>query len=76
MSSRGELSATPTSLLLDGGERSITLTLRDAAPLSGHARAPDGSPLPTVVVQALPMVEEGGTAVIPGLVAEIFIVQT
>jgi hypothetical protein len=69
---RGDLSATPASLVLDAGEHALTLTLRDAAPLSGHLRAPDGSPLPTVVVQALPIIEEGSVSVIPGLTAEIF----
>src|SRR5439155_16760264 len=59
---RGDLSATPTNLVLAGGEQTLALTLRDAAPLSGHLRAPDGSPLPTVVVQALPVVEDGGGA--------------
>ena len=75
MATRGDLSATPASVVLDAGEHALTVTLRDAAPLSGHLRAPDGSPLPTVVVQALPVVEGGGSAVVPGLVAEIFDVQ-
>ena len=72
---RGDLSATPTNLVLDAGDHRLTLTLRDAAPLSGNLRAPDGSPLPTVVVQALPVVEKSGTLVIPGLAAEIFNIQ-
>ncbi|MEO8353025.1 MAG: LamG-like jellyroll fold domain-containing protein, partial [Chthoniobacteraceae bacterium] len=72
LATRGDLSAAPASLVLDAGERTLQLTLRDAAPLSGHLRAPDGSPLPTVVVQALPAVEDGGDGVVPGLVAEIF----
>ena len=72
---RGDLSATPESLVLDAGEHPLTVTLRDAAPLSGQLRAPDGSPLPTVVVQALPVVEDPSPAMIPGLVAAIFNTQ-
>src|SRR4030095_15271385 len=59
MAARGDLSSTPTSLALDAGEHTLTLTLRDAAPLSGHLRAPDGSPLTTVVVEAVPVPAEG-----------------
>ncbi|MEO7318197.1 MAG: LamG-like jellyroll fold domain-containing protein, partial [Chthoniobacteraceae bacterium] len=72
---RGDLSATPASLELEAGEHPLTLILRDAAPLSGHVRAPDGSPLPTVVVQALPIIEEGKPTMVPGLAAEIFNVE-
>ncbi len=69
---RGDLSATPVDLVLDAGEHPLALTLRDAAPLSGHLRAPDGSPLPTVVVQALPVIEESGHQAAPGLRAEFW----
>ncbi len=72
IATRGDLSATAANLVLDAGEHPLTLKLRDAAPLSGHLQAPDGSPLPTVVVQAVPVGEEGGTGVTPGLMAEIF----
>ncbi|MCF7730745.1 MAG: response regulator [Akkermansiaceae bacterium] len=58
----GDLSSPPASLVLDGGEHALTLPLRDAAPLSGHVRSPDGSPLPTVVVQALPVGGKDGAA--------------
>ncbi len=69
---RGDLSSPPENLVLDAGEHPLTVKLRDAAPLSGHLRAPDGSPLPTVVVQALPVIDESEPSTVPGLVAEIF----
>ena len=69
---RGDLSAMPESLVLDGGEHALTVKLRDAAPLSGHLRAPDGSPLPTVVVQALPVLDESVPALLPGLMAAVY----
>jgi hypothetical protein len=69
---RGDLSATPIKVVLNTAETSLPVTLRDAAPLSGHLSAPDGSPLPTIVVQALPVIDEAALAMIPGLVTEIF----
>jgi hypothetical protein len=68
----GDLSSAPTRVVLDAGEHTLTLTLRDAAPLSGHVRAPDGSPLPTVVVQAVPVIDDAAPLLAPGLVAQIF----
>jgi len=69
----GDLSAPPTSIVLDAGEHSLPLRLRDSAPLSGHLRAPDGRPLPTVVVQALPVIEEtAAPAKLPGLLAAVY----
>jgi hypothetical protein len=73
---RGDLSATPVRLALDPGDHMLNLTLRDAAPLSGNLQSPDGRPLPTVVVQALPVGRDGDDQMAPGLVAEIFNVQT
>ena len=67
----GDLSTTPSNIVLEGGEHTLNLKLRDAAPLSGHLRAADGSPLPTVVVQALPVVEETAPARPPGLLVAI-----
>jgi signal transduction histidine kinase/CheY-like chemotaxis protein/ligand-binding sensor domain-containing protein len=72
MATRGDLSSLPSSVVLDGGEHSLNLQLRDAAPLSGHLRGPDGTALPTVVVQALPVGERDEAVTAPGLVAEIF----
>jgi signal transduction histidine kinase/DNA-binding response OmpR family regulator/ligand-binding sensor domain-containing protein len=69
--SRGDLSALPISVVLETGEHSLQLRLRDAAPLSGHLRAPDGSPLPTIVVQALPVIDEEAQPRLPGLLAAV-----
>jgi signal transduction histidine kinase/DNA-binding response OmpR family regulator/ligand-binding sensor domain-containing protein len=55
---RGDLSSPPASAVLEAGGHELPLKLRDAAPLSGHLRAPDGRPLPTVVVQAVPVLED------------------
>jgi signal transduction histidine kinase/DNA-binding response OmpR family regulator/ligand-binding sensor domain-containing protein len=67
----GDLSTPPSNSVLDAGEHSLTLKLRDAAPLSGHLRAPDGSPLPAVVVQAVPVVREAAPVRSPGLLAAV-----
>ncbi len=68
----GDLSSVPASLVLGEGPHTLDLTLRDAAPLSGHVRTPDGSPISTVVIQAVPVVEAGQDTLIPGLQAEFF----
>jgi signal transduction histidine kinase/CheY-like chemotaxis protein/ligand-binding sensor domain-containing protein len=67
-----ELSATPTNIVLREGAQVFNLTVRDATPLSGLVLAPDGSPIPTVVVQAVPYFEEDQPPVRPGLLAEFF----
>jgi signal transduction histidine kinase/DNA-binding response OmpR family regulator/ligand-binding sensor domain-containing protein len=74
IATRGDLSAAPTSMVLEAGEHSLPLRLRDAAPLSGHVRAPDGSPLPAVVVQAVPVIDETAPARLPGLLAALYAV--
>ncbi len=68
----GDLSSVPVSLVLGEGPHPLDLTLRDAAPLSGHVRTPDGSPIPTVVIQAVPVVEAAAETAVPGLQAEFF----
>jgi len=68
----GDLSSAPMSVVLSGGAHPLALTLRDAAPLSGHVRTPDGSAVPTVVVQAVPVAEAEEARTAPGLQAEFF----
>ena len=70
----GDLSSVPASLVLSEGPHRLDLTLRDAAPLSGHVRTPDGNPIPTVVIQAVPVVEDasGPAGNQPGLIAELY----
>ncbi len=67
----GDRSAVQPAVVLAEGEPQVNLTLRDAAAMSGHVLAPDDSPLPTVVVQAVPednfLVPDE-----PGLLCEIF----
>jgi signal transduction histidine kinase/CheY-like chemotaxis protein/ligand-binding sensor domain-containing protein len=72
---RGDLSAMLANFTSGVEGHSLALTLRDAAPLSGQSRAPDGSPLPAVVVQAVPVAEEIESVPLPGLAAEIFSIQ-
>jgi signal transduction histidine kinase/DNA-binding response OmpR family regulator/ligand-binding sensor domain-containing protein len=69
---RDDLSAPPTSLVLDGEEHALTLKMRDAAPLSGRVQTPDGNPIPTVVVQAVPVLDESAPALLPGLMAAVY----
>lgn len=57
---RGDLSYPATELPQIGGEN-LKLELRDRANLSGHVMARDDSPLPAVVVQAVPKAKESET---------------
>jgi signal transduction histidine kinase/CheY-like chemotaxis protein/ligand-binding sensor domain-containing protein len=70
----GDLSAKPQEVVLarDQAVKS-DLALRDAAMLSGRILAPDDSALPTVVVQAVPVVAaDGAPDYTPGLLAELY----
>ena len=67
----GDRSAVQPAVVLAEGEQPLNLTLRDAAAISGHVLAPDDSPLPTVVVQAVPE-ENFVVPDEPGLLCEIF----
>ena len=53
---KGDLTCAPTNLSLNGAE-DLNLVLRDFSSLSGRVLAFDESPLPGVVVQALPVNE-------------------
>ena len=71
-SQQGDLSYPATEVPVTGGEN-IKLVLRDLANLSGLVLARDESPLPAVVVQAVPVVEAGKTVPeAPGLWGEYF----
>ena len=67
-----DLSSEPASIVLGEGPHTLALRLRDAAPLAGHLRTPDGSALPTVVVQAVLVVDAEQSPTAPGLSAEFF----
>jgi signal transduction histidine kinase/CheY-like chemotaxis protein/ligand-binding sensor domain-containing protein/protocatechuate 3,4-dioxygenase beta subunit len=70
---RGEYACRPTNVVMRGGEQSINLTLRDLSAVSGKVLALDDSPLPAVVVQAVPVTTgEDGKADRPGLLGEYF----
>ena len=56
--SHRELSSMPTNVVFHEGAQSVNLIVRDVTPLSGLVLAPDDSPLPTVVVQAVPVLLE------------------
>ena len=71
----GDESAVPQQPVLNRGDtKVVNLALRDAALLSGRIMAPDDTPLPGVVVQAVPVVvpDSQSLAEAPGLHAEIF----
>ncbi|MCF7730747.1 MAG: response regulator [Akkermansiaceae bacterium] len=74
IATESDLSSVPESLVIGEGQHTLDLTLRDAAPLSGHVWAPDGSPIPTVVIQAVPVLEDsaGPAGNLPGLIAELY----
>ncbi|MCL4788375.1 MAG: hypothetical protein KJ070_16525, partial [Verrucomicrobia bacterium] len=57
---RGEFAIRPTPVVMRSGEQSLTLALRDLSSVSGRVLALDDSPLPSVVVQAVRVVEAGG----------------
>ncbi|MGI8603644.1 MAG: LamG-like jellyroll fold domain-containing protein [Verrucomicrobiales bacterium] len=66
-----ELSSVPAKITFREGVKVENLTLRDAASLSGRVMALDDTPIPTVVVQAIPIVE-GRLPPEPGLLREVF----
>jgi signal transduction histidine kinase/DNA-binding response OmpR family regulator/ligand-binding sensor domain-containing protein/protocatechuate 3,4-dioxygenase beta subunit len=69
---QGDLTCPATELPVTGGEN-LKLVLRDLANLSGQTLARDDSPLPAVVVQAVPVAEAGKTvSEMPGLWGEYF----
>ncbi|MCW5554051.1 MAG: response regulator [Verrucomicrobiae bacterium] len=57
---RGEFAIRPTQVVMRPGEQSLTLALRDLSSVSGRVLALDDSPLPSVVVQAVRVVEADG----------------
>jgi len=67
---RGEYACRPTNVVMRVGEQSINLTLRDLSAVSGKVLALDDSPLPAVVVQAVPVTT--GEDVKVGLLGEYF----
>ena len=66
-----EWASAPMSVVLERGEKHIDIRLRDSALISGRVLALDDSPLPTVVVQAVPATDEKPVE-LPGLSAEFF----
>ncbi len=50
---RGEYAIRPTPVVMRSGEQTLTLALRDLSSVSGRVLALDDSPLPSVVVQAV-----------------------
>jgi signal transduction histidine kinase/CheY-like chemotaxis protein/ligand-binding sensor domain-containing protein/protocatechuate 3,4-dioxygenase beta subunit len=70
---RGELACRPTNVVMQAGEQTVNLTLRDLSSVSGKVLALDGSPLPAVVVQAVPGGDAGeDNQEKPGLLGEYF----
>ncbi len=71
---RGELACRPTNVLMRPGEQAVNLVLRDLSSVSGKVLALDDSPLPSVVVQAVPVAETAGEeqSEMPGLLGEYF----
>ena len=67
-----EWSSAPMSVLLDKGHKHLDIRLRDGALLSGRVMALDDTPLPTVVVQAMPVTDESEQES-PGLLAEFYV---
>jgi signal transduction histidine kinase/CheY-like chemotaxis protein/ligand-binding sensor domain-containing protein len=67
-----EWSSAPMFVLLDKGHKHLDIRLRDGALLSGRVMALDDSPLPTVVVQAVPVTDET-LPESPGLLAEFHV---
>jgi signal transduction histidine kinase/DNA-binding response OmpR family regulator/ligand-binding sensor domain-containing protein/protocatechuate 3,4-dioxygenase beta subunit len=70
---RGEFACRPTNIVMRAGEQAVTLILRDLSSVSGKVLAYDDSPLPAVVIQAVPTsdsVETGSER--PGLIGEYF----
>jgi signal transduction histidine kinase/ligand-binding sensor domain-containing protein/CheY-like chemotaxis protein/protocatechuate 3,4-dioxygenase beta subunit len=72
--SRGEFKCRPTGVVMRPGEQTINLTLRDLSSISGRILALDDSPLPSVVVQAVPVadVTEDARLDKPGLWGQYF----
>ena len=70
---QGELSCEPVEVT-PNGPLELNLKLRDLARLSGRTLALDESPIPSVVVQALPVADENeaSTNSEPGLQVELF----
>src|ERR1022692_2178443 len=70
---KGDLSCLPIELT-GGSAEDVSVIIRDLANLSGHVLALDDSPLPSVVVQAVPVAEETTRANQdqPGLEAAVY----
>jgi signal transduction histidine kinase/CheY-like chemotaxis protein/ligand-binding sensor domain-containing protein/protocatechuate 3,4-dioxygenase beta subunit len=70
---RGEFACRPTNVVLRASEQTINLTLRDLSSISGRVLALDDTPLPAVVVQAVPLTDDGEAQTEkPGLLGEYF----
>jgi signal transduction histidine kinase/CheY-like chemotaxis protein/ligand-binding sensor domain-containing protein len=70
----GEFACRPTNVVMQAGEQTMNLTLRDLASVSGRVLAFDDSPLPAVVVQAVPVSGETNNVAedLSGLSTEIY----
>ncbi len=67
---RGEFAIRPTPVILRPGEQTFALALRDLSSVSGKVLALDDSALPSVVVQAVRVLEKPGSG--GGLVAAVY----